>query len=369
MATTSGRFLFVPLVAGTLALRGAIPVEPPPGPFDYETTEIAPGVYGFFEKRLNPIVSSNIIAVIGNDAVLLFDTGHHPTITRQILADVRRLTSKPVRYAVVSHWHDDHWAGTGDVAAAFPGVTVIAHDFTAKMLELRSKDFRGEACRKDVSSQLPSIKQRLANGKLPDGTLLPDATKQRLTNFVEALEGQIPECDAMVYRTVDQRMNDSLTIDLGGRQVRLEFLGRGNTAGDIVAFLPESKTLLTGDLVVYPFPFATQPYITEWATVLRRVEAMDVERIVPGHGHVFTDKQYVRDVAETLESIARQARGAYKPGMTADSLRAKIDLSGFAERFAKGDRFIRVNFDVQMKGSAIDRMWQELTGAWKPEGD
>jgi glyoxylase-like metal-dependent hydrolase (beta-lactamase superfamily II) len=368
MPTTSSRFLRVPLAAGLLVVA-ATPAERVSGPFDYETKEIGPGVYGFFEKRLNPIVSSNIIAVIGTDAVLLFDTGHHPTITRRILGDVKRLTSKPVKYVVVSHWHDDHWAANGDVAATFPGVKVIAHDFTAKLLESRSKDFRGEACRKDAASGLPSLKERLANGKLPDGTPLPDATKQRLTNFVEALEGQIPECDAMVYRGVDQRMSDSLTIDLGGRRVKLEFLGRGNTAGDVVALLPESKTLLTGDLVVYPFPFATQPYITEWAKVLRNIEAMDVERIVPGHGPVFSDKQYVRDVAETLESIASQARAAYKPGMTVDSLRAKIDLSQFADRFSKGDRFIRANFDAQMKGSAIDRMWQELTGEWKPEGD
>jgi glyoxylase-like metal-dependent hydrolase (beta-lactamase superfamily II) len=368
MPTSINRFLLASIAASAFGGVAATSVERAAGPFDYETKEIAPNVYGFFEKRLNPIVSSNIIAVIGDDAVLVFDTGHHPSITRQILSDLRRLTPKPVKFVVVSHWHDDHWAGNGDVARAFPGVRVIAHEFTAKMLEARSKDFRGEACRKDVSDQLPSLKQRLENGKLPDGTPLPDATRQRLTNFVEALEGQVPECDAMVYRGVDQRMNDNLTIDLGGRRVELEFLGRGNTAGDIVALLPDSRTLLVGDLVVAPFPFATQSYISEWSKVLRKIEAMDLEQIVPGHGPILTDKQYVRDVAETLESIERQARAAYKPGMTADSLRAKIDLSELGERFAKGDRFIRANFDAQMKGSAIDRMWQELVGQSKPEG-
>jgi len=80
------------------------------------------------------------------------------------------------------------------------------------------------------------------------------------------------------------------------------------------------------------------------------------------------DKQYVRDVAAAFESIARQARAAYQPGMTADQLRDKIDLSAFGERFAHGDPFIKANFDAQMKGSAIDRMWQELSGQWKPEG-
>src|SRR5262252_915560 len=86
---TRGRAL---LYCGALALGVVVStgMEPAPGPFDYDTVEIAPNVYGFFEKRLNPIVSSNIIAVIGQDAVLVFDTGHHPTITRQIAGDIKR---------------------------------------------------------------------------------------------------------------------------------------------------------------------------------------------------------------------------------------------------------------------------------------
>src|SRR5689334_16779354 len=99
------------LVVGLLATTtGPADRVAPDGPFDYDTVRIAPNVYGFFEKRLNPIVSSNIIAVIGNDAVLVYDTGHHPTITRQIMGDLKRITPKPVRYVVISHWHDDHFA-------------------------------------------------------------------------------------------------------------------------------------------------------------------------------------------------------------------------------------------------------------------
>jgi hypothetical protein len=98
------------------------------------------------------------------------------------------------------------------------------------------------------------------------------------------------------------------------------------------------------------------------------MEGLDVAQIVPGHGPVMRDKEYVRAVAEVLESISRQAKAAYKPGMTADQLREAIDLTPFVERFAHGDAFLRANFLAQMRGSAIDRMWQELAGQWKPEG-
>jgi glyoxylase-like metal-dependent hydrolase (beta-lactamase superfamily II) len=354
-----------------LALLTPLTIAPgaqAPGPFDYETVEIAPNVYGFFEKRLNPIVSSNIIAVIGRDGVLVYDTGHHPTITRRIAGDIKRLTSKPVRYVVISHWHDDHFAGNAEIARAFPGAQFIAHDFTAKLMESRADSFRGDACRKDLEPSSKSIRDQLATGKRPDGTPLPDASVKRLTEFAEALEAQVPECDVMVFRGIDRRITTSLTLDLGHRNVEVKFLGRGNTAGDLVAYLPDTKTLLTGDLVVFPFPFATEPYVSEWAKVMRTVEHMGAERIVPGHGPVMRDASYVRDVADVLESIERQARAAYKPGMTAERLRESIDLSPFNERFAHGDRFIQANFDAQMKNLAVERMWQELAGQWKPEG-
>ena len=354
---------------GVALLAGAAATTLAPGPFDYDKVDVAPGVYGFFEKRLNPIVSSNIIAVVGRDGVLVFDTGHHPSITRQIIGDLKRLTPKPVKYVVISHWHDDHFAGNAEFAKAYPGVQFIAHDFTATMLESRKETFRGEACRKDLVDSSKPLHDMIAAGKRPDGTPFSDSTRLRLTRFVDAVDAQMPECDLMEYRGVDRRMTDSLTVDLGGRTVQLRFLGRGNTAGDVVAYLPESKTLLTGDLVVYPFPFATEPYVTEWAAVMRMIERMDLTRIVPGHGPVMTNTQYVRDVADVLESISRQARAAYQPGMTADQLREKIDLTEFSDRFSHGDTFIKGNFDAQMKGSAIDRMWQELTNQWKPEGE
>lgn len=357
------------LIGAALFVRVGAAATSAPGPYDYDQIDIAPGVYAFIEKRLNPVVSSNIVAVVGRDAVLVFDTGHHPTITRQIIGDLKRLTPKPVKYIVISHWHDDHWAANAEFAKAYPGVQVIAHDFTATMMESRKETFRGEACRKDLIDSSKPLRDLVAAGKRPDGTPFSDSTRLRLARFVEATDAQMPECDLMEYRGVDRRITDSLTVDLGGRQVQLRFLGRGNTAGDVVAYLPDSKTLLTGDLVVYPFPFATEPYVTEWAAVMRAIEAMDLTRIVPGHGPLMTNTQYVRDVADVLESISRQAKAVYQPGMTADRLREKIDLTAFSDRFAHGDAFLKGNFDAQMKGSAIDRMWQELTNQWKPEGE
>ncbi|MEO7965706.1 MAG: MBL fold metallo-hydrolase [Gemmatimonadaceae bacterium] len=351
------------------ALLGSLPsaTDSAPHPFDYATEQIAPNVWAFLEKRPNPMVSSNIVAVVGSKSVLVFDSGHHPSVTRAIIGDIKRLTDKPVRYLVISHWHDDHWIGNAEFVKAFPDIKIISHEFTAKTMETRKGKIGGTACKEEILAPAKPLREALASGKRSDGTTMSEASRERITNFLEAIDAHVIECDAMDYRGIDSVTSKSMSIDLGGRRVNLKYLGRGNTAGDLVAYVPDAKTVVTGDLVVYPFPFATQSYISEWAKVLRQLQRLDATNVVPGHGAVMHDMHYVSDVAETLESIAKQSREKYHAGMTAEELRAAVDLSAFSERFSHGDAFVRDNFVAQMN-LAVDRMWQELSGKWKPEG-
>lgn len=149
----------VPIPSIPILIAALVSVPPQaPGPYDYETVTIAPRVYGLIERKLNPIVSANVIAVVGRDAVLVFDTGHHPRVSRKIVAELKGLTDKPVRCLVVSHWHDDHWVGNAEFAEAYPGVTVIAHPFTARMMEERKDKFRGDPCQAELRGESQSIR-------------------------------------------------------------------------------------------------------------------------------------------------------------------------------------------------------------------
>jgi hypothetical protein len=99
------------LVVAGLAASLSLAADAAPkswGPFTYETIKVADNVYAFDEPKLNAIVSSNIIAVLGDKAILVFDGGHHPPVTRAITAEIRKLSSKPVKYLAISHWHDVH---------------------------------------------------------------------------------------------------------------------------------------------------------------------------------------------------------------------------------------------------------------------
>ena len=339
-------------------------------PFSYQRVQVADGVHAFIEPFGHAIVSGNIVAIVGEDAVAIVDSGHHPRLTRRITAEIRALTPKPVRYLVNTHWHNDHVSGNSVFAEAFPGVMIVAHSFTAAMLDKDIRAFQGPNCVPFLTKQSKPIREALASGKAADGTPLTDARRKRFRQFADEADTGIVECGEFRYRGADLTFEDKITLRLGKRDVDVLHVGRANTAGDVVAWVPDAKVIAAGDLVVHPFPFATQSFVSEWAAVMRKLEAMPWDALVPGHGPVMRDRKYLADVREVLEAVMTQARAAYKPGMTAADLKQQMDLKALRARFADGPQaaMIGANFDYMVGDLAVGRAWQELTGKFEPEG-
>src|SRR4029077_21198378 len=88
-------------------------------------TELAPGVFLFATPSYGDVgLDGNSIAVLSRDGVLVFDTNGTPAASAAVLAHIRALTDRPVRWIVNSHWHWDHWYGTETYQQAFPDVRI-----------------------------------------------------------------------------------------------------------------------------------------------------------------------------------------------------------------------------------------------------
>lgn len=338
-----------------------------PYPFSFDTVQVADGIYAFIEAPGKAIVSGNSVLVIGEEAALVVDTGHHPELSRRMTEEIRRLTPKPVKYVVNTHWHNDHVAGNSVFAHAFPEARFIAHQFTAGILDTQVRPYYGEPCVSLYRSQSKPLRDAYEKGQSLDGKPLDEARRSRYADFLAQGDVAMEECKAFRYRGADVAFGEHLTLRLGKRNVEVLWLGRANTGGDAVVYVPDARVVATGDILVHPFPFAVHAYVGEWAAVLRKIEAMDAAVIVPGHGLVMRDKKYLVDIAELMESIMKQARAAYRPGITVDELRAKIDVERFKERIAGGNAFIEANFNAMIKSSAVNRAFQELEGKLEPE--
>src|SRR6476659_10081448 len=142
----------------------------------FRTERIADGVYAFItpEER-SSFQAGNSVAIVGDDGVLVFDTGNISSMTRREIAAIRRLTDKPVRFVVNSHWHPDHTLGNAEYRAAFPGVTVIGTSATRTGILERVPAYVDQM--KSFAPIDSTMRLRLATGKLRDGSPMPDAIR------------------------------------------------------------------------------------------------------------------------------------------------------------------------------------------------
>lgn len=286
--------------------------------------------------RIWSAVIGNVGIVEQSDGVVLIDSGGSIPDGRDIVAAVAKLTTKPIKAVAISHWHNDHPLGIPAIRAAFPNVRIIATAHTARMM----RDIMGRNTavghndpaldRARIESSTARAAEYRANAK--DASLSPDERKEFAieAGFVEArLKRQIGNYVVLPTET----FTDRLVIDDPLAPVELHFLGRANTGGDSVAWLPRQSVLFTGDAVVAPSPYGFNSSIESWIPVLERIKAFDFAYLVPGHGAVQRDRTYLDTMIWSLGDVRRQVEVSARAGNSAEQAWAGFDQTTQIARF------------------------------------
>lgn len=325
----------------------------------YTTARLADGVVAFMAPdSRTPFVSGNSLAVIGKTGVLVVDSGHVPKLTRRMIEEIRRMTDAPVRYVVNTHWHFDHLMGNAEYTSAFPGAIVVSTEATAAEVRTQVPPYAATLA-KQIGPALTSIREALTSGTRRDGTPMTADDRAFFEAEVHDFEAARPALDEMRYAPPTLTFDRELRIDLGGREVRVMFLGRGNTAGDAVVYVPDAKVVATGDLVVAPVPYATASFVFDWIQTMKKLTSLEVTAIVPGHGPVMRDWSYANRVSDLLASVAKQATDCVAAGLTLEDARKKIDVSSFRTALAGDDAFQLRIFDTYFLPGAVERAYRE----------
>jgi cyclase len=328
----------------------------------YKTVELGPGVFAFISPETKgPIPSGNVVAIIGDDGVLVVDSGRFPTLARRMIADIRQKTDKPVRFLVHTHWHLDHMVGDGEFQKAFPGMTFVTTDFTRrKMIEKQVGYLRD--IEKNDQDYAPQIEAVLAKGTREDGSPIPEDAKNYLRAEVADIRLEAAELAGVRVVEPGATFDRTLTVHLGKREVRIAFLGSGNTGGDTVVLVPDAKVVATGDLLVAPVPYGYGCHPAEWIETLKKLMTLDATTIVPGHGPVQHDWDYARKVSALLEAVRAQVGEAVGQGATLEDTRKRVNLDSFKKTFAGDDYGRGRAFRDFFASDAIERAYQEAKG-------
>lgn len=209
----------------------------------YKFERIAEGVYYVPSRGFG----SNDVVIVNDHDVVLVDTADTPAATRALLEDLKVVTDKPVRYVIDTHWHFDHVDGNSVFG---PEVQIIGQQFVRHALEsfdvLHREPYASMGA-PDVDARVAKLEQQLRGAGASS-----KATLQR-----ELAEAQQLQRDYAEVRVVPPNLTytDQLTLQRGGREIDVLFLGRGHTGGDSVVYLPKERIVCSGDLMETTLPY------------------------------------------------------------------------------------------------------------------
>lgn len=344
--------LFVSLLCAQIA--------PPTAP-----VQIADRVYVFIHPdATEEWPESNTTLIIGDSAALVIDSGYLPSTARADIASIRAMTSVPVRFLVNTHWHYDHNNGNVEYQRAFPGLQIIAHAETKRIMDAMGPGY-GRFVTDPTApwlETLGALKTRLASARDSAGHALSADAKRSLADNIARREIEQRDMSSFVYGSPSLTFDRSLDLDLGGRRVVVGNFGRGNTPGDAYVWLERDGVLASGDLLVAPVPYAFNSYPAQWVRALKGLKGLRAKIIVPGHGPVMHDETYLDNVLALLTSAVEQAESVARQRiMPEDSAVKRINIEPFRQRFAGTDRNLNSWFD-ELVGALPLRALREARG-------
>ncbi|MDP2947964.1 MAG: MBL fold metallo-hydrolase [Chloroflexota bacterium] len=240
---------------------------------------------------------SNAGLIVGEEGLLVIDSLFLPPMTQAFLAEIRKVSRKPVRHLVITHHHVDHTLGNQYFVGRQGGrpsapTQVISHE------NCRQEMIRVGLPLERLAALMPAFADQFRQTKL----VLPDLT----------------------YR-------GQLTIHFEERVVELLYLGAAHTIGDTLVYLPQDKLLFAGDIAFhYVTPLAFEGHVSAWIDAVRDIEGLEVETIVPGHGPV-GGKAELREMRDYLTLLRREARKCHQEGMDEWQAARAIRLKGYSQ--------------------------------------
>jgi glyoxylase-like metal-dependent hydrolase (beta-lactamase superfamily II) len=307
----------------------------------YESRELASGVH----MLATPLayrggVTGNITIIEQSDGMVVIDSGGTAADGRRAVAFIRSITRKPVKALVYTHWHGDHPQGGSEIRAAWPRTRIISTVGTREALRTAAlryiglrPDERFETINLNQVSGLITQWDAMANNPAND-----EETRTRYRTAVAQVRARRLDWRGTHLAMPNVTFSGELLLDDRERPVRLMYLGRANTDGDAIAWLPNQRIVVTGDVVVHPIPFGFYSFPGDWITVLERIKALDYRILVPGHGEPQTDTVYIDRVGATLSDLRAQIGPLARQGLSLEQVRARVNFDPTREIFGDTPR-------------------------------
>ena len=229
--------------------------------------KIGPGLYAYISENDS---SANSTFLVTNEGIFVADTGLNAEEGGKLLAQIRKVSSAPVRWIVNTHYHQDHRGGNDTVG---PHALIISTGYTRERV-------------------------------------LKSGAKAYKSNLV---------------------VNQQVVMHIGGHEIRIFYPGPAHTMGDLVVYFPDEQTIATGDLfLTNSCPAMDQGDMENWIHALDHILTLPIAHVVPGHFELATPTE-LRRFRDYLAALRDQVAPMYHDGMTLQQVKQRISLPQFSD--------------------------------------
>ncbi len=267
----------------------------------FEFTEVVDGIYHARGTENLP-VWCNAAVIINESDVVIVDSHISPAAAAALLDELQEITQKPVRYVINTHFHFDHIFGNQIYP---PDVEIIGHEFTRDAIASGSSN-SGRAYDLyigGIPTQISSLQEQL-------DTVSDQEEQAQLEQMLAYQENLLAGVQSVEPTPPNISFSQNLTLYRDDREIRILFLGRGHTGGDVVVHLPHESILITGDLIYENLSYMGDGYFLEWVETLESLKSLEFNWIIPGHGQPFQERSrldylqsYLRDFWERVQTL------------------------------------------------------------------
>ena len=347
------RLMSVLTVSFTLAVT---PVLAATDGFVRQTATVTPRVHLIFRPiATNAPYEGNSIVIEQSDGLVVVDAGGAPPAGRYIVEAIKKISHKPVKYLIYTHYHGDHNLGAGAFLNAWPHVVTLSTDATWRNMTGKPMNYI-KTYGDDYKSAIADNVRQAANPKTPD------VVKQGLLQYADVGDSMVAGYKDMRSYPAMVTFTDKLSIPDSEEPVEVSFLGNANTDGDAVIWVPNEKVLCSGDIVVNPIPYAAASFPSSWIEVLNKLKNYHATYLIPGHGDVQTDNAYVDKVIAALEDVRTQVTPLAKKGVKLEDVYKQTNFEKLKASFAGDDEWLRRLLDSFFLRDIIANAYAEATG-------
>jgi cyclase len=219
---------------------------------------VAPNIYTYEGYHPSKAMNTVSMIVVTTEGVVLVDGQGDPEQGQALVDNIKKLSPLPLKYLIVGSDHGDHTQGNGAIKKAWPDVVVISSPASQKAMEKNA--------------------------------LVPT-----------------------------ELVTDKKTLNLGGTEIDILNLGRAHTGGDLVVYLPRTKTMFMSEVYLRGvFPAMRSAYPSEWVATMKKAQAMNATLYIPGHGWVDdapTMKADMEKARKDLETVIAEAKRLHAAGV------------------------------------------------------